>query len=186
MSRLFRRPVSPRPRHEGTTATGLIRSLHPGLPKGHGPPACSCYRLPVPQGRWHISRPAVGVLPSSRVDTFPPMEPTPKWRDSLPGAIILAFQRYCFDGLSRRRIRWWKRWNRKAVDGQDPPQPSILFPQTPAFCVWRLEWKRFRTVLSNIEFIAPCGLPAPLQGTPALSQIPRRHRPEVRILQQVR
>ena len=100
-------------------------------------------RLPVLYGRRHISRPAVGILPSPRVDIFSPAKQASKQRDSLSGALLLVHRWRRLDGFGRRRILWRKLRNRNAVNRQKPPQASIFLPEANVFLLWRFEWKRF-------------------------------------------
>src|SRR5262249_33050238 len=97
--------------------------------------------LPVLYDRRHISVPAIGILPSPRVDIFSPAEEASKQRDSLSGPLLLI-HRWRRLGFGWRWILCGKLRNRNAVNRQKPPQASILLAETNIFQLRRFEWKR--------------------------------------------
>src|SRR5271157_3872625 len=138
--------------------------------------------LPVLYGRRHISRPAVVILPSPCVDIFSPAKQASKQRDSFSGTLLLVHRWRRLDGFGWRPILWRKLRNRNAVNRQEPPQASVFLPEANIFLLWRLEWKRFRTLLGHTAFTAPYDVSALLGDTPVRPQTPRRYQLGARIL----
>ena len=85
---------------------------------------------------------AVCILPSPCVDIFSPAKQASEQRDPLSGAFLLGQWWRRFDGFSWETILKRNLGNRNAVDRQEPPQASILLPETNVFLLRRLEWKR--------------------------------------------
>jgi hypothetical protein len=98
--------------------------------------------LPVLYDRWHISVPAISILPSPSVDIFSPAKQASKQSDPLSGALLFVYRRRRLDGFGWRWIFRRKLRYRNAVNCQKPPQASILLAETNIFLLGRFEWKR--------------------------------------------
>jgi hypothetical protein len=85
--------------------------------------------------------PAIVIFPSPCVNIFSPPKQASKQGDSLSGALLFIHRRHRLGGLGGRWILRRQLRNRNAVNGQQPPQASILFAEPECFLLWRLEWK---------------------------------------------
>ena len=99
-------------------------------------------RSPVLYGDWHISLPAVGILPSSGVDIFSAPKQASKHGDPLPGSLLLVHRSRRLDGFGREWILRRKLRYRNAVNRQKPSEASIFLTETDVFFLWRFEGQR--------------------------------------------